>query len=146
MQDLELGDLVRVLSRAFDEDLPASDVTTVACVPADAQATAKIVAKAPLTLAGQAVAAQGHHCTGFALARRLYHLAIDSDTPFVDFFGSQRAGFVKTRRPQPFVDSNFVHCCHFDRFARLPAAEPNQTLGCLANSRKTTWRFLTNLT
>ena len=43
MQDLEFGELDRVLQRAFDEDLPASDVTTVACVPADAQATAKIV-------------------------------------------------------------------------------------------------------
>ena len=58
MQDLEFGDLDRVLQRAFDEDLPSTDVTTVACVSAEARATAKIVAKAPLTLAGQAVAAR----------------------------------------------------------------------------------------
>ncbi len=58
MQDLEFGDLDRVIQRAFDEDLPASDVTTVATVPADAMASASIVAKAPLTLCGQAVAAR----------------------------------------------------------------------------------------
>ena len=58
MQDLEFGDLDRVLQRAFDEDLPSTDVTTVACVPADAQATACIVAKAPLVVCGQAVAAR----------------------------------------------------------------------------------------
>lgn len=58
MQDLEFGEIDRALQRAFDEDLPASDVTTVACVSADAKARARIVAKAPLTLAGQAVAAR----------------------------------------------------------------------------------------
>ncbi len=58
MQDLEFGDLDRVIQRAFDEDLPASDVTTVATVPAGAKAVATIVAKAPLTLCGQAVAAR----------------------------------------------------------------------------------------
>ena len=58
MQDLEFGEIDRVLQRAFDEDLPASDVTTVACVSADAKAKARIVAKAPLTLAGQTIAAR----------------------------------------------------------------------------------------
>lgn len=58
MQDLEYGDIDRVLQRAFDEDLPSTDVTTVACVPADAQARARIVAKAPLVVCGQAVAAR----------------------------------------------------------------------------------------
>jgi len=58
MHDLELGDLDGVLRRAFDEDLPATDVTTIACVDADARARAQIMAKAPLTLAGQAVAAR----------------------------------------------------------------------------------------
>lgn len=58
MQDLEFGEIDRVLQRAFDEDLPASDVTTVSCVSADAKAKARIVAKAPLTLAGQAIAAR----------------------------------------------------------------------------------------
>lgn len=58
MQDLEFGEIDRVLQRAFDEDLPASDVTTVACVSADATAKARIVAKAPLTLAGHTIAAR----------------------------------------------------------------------------------------
>jgi len=58
MRDLEFGEIDRVLQRAFDEDLPSTDITTVATVPADAQAKAQIVAKAPLTLCGQAIAAR----------------------------------------------------------------------------------------
>lgn len=56
MRDLDHGDLIRVLQRAFDEDLPASDITTVATVPPEAMAVAKIVAKQPLVLCGQLVA------------------------------------------------------------------------------------------
>ena len=58
MRDLEYGELDRVLQRAFDEDLPSTDITTVATVPAEAKARAKIVAKAPLVLCGQGIAAR----------------------------------------------------------------------------------------
>lgn len=53
MRDLEYGDLLRVLQRAFDEDLPSTDVTSVATVPPEAMAVAQIVAKAPLVVCGQ---------------------------------------------------------------------------------------------
>lgn len=55
MRDLDHGDLIRALQQAFDEDLPASDITTVATVPPEAMASARIVAKAPLVLCGQLV-------------------------------------------------------------------------------------------
>ncbi|MEM6292092.1 MAG: carboxylating nicotinate-nucleotide diphosphorylase [Myxococcota bacterium] len=58
MRALELGDIDRVLRRAFDEDLPSTDVTTVATVAADAQATGSIIAKAPLVLCGGRVGAR----------------------------------------------------------------------------------------
>ncbi|MBV1857507.1 MAG: carboxylating nicotinate-nucleotide diphosphorylase [Nannocystaceae bacterium] len=58
MRDLEFGEIDRVLQRAFDEDLPSTDITTVATVPADAKAKAQIVAKAPLVVCGQAIAAR----------------------------------------------------------------------------------------
>lgn len=58
MRALELGDIDRVLRRAFDEDLPSTDVTTVATVAADAQATGSIIAKAPLVLCGGLVGAR----------------------------------------------------------------------------------------
>ena len=58
MRDLEFGEIDRVLQRAFDEDLPSTDITTVATVPAQAQAKAQIVAKAPLVLCGQGIAAR----------------------------------------------------------------------------------------
>jgi len=56
-RDLDLGDVNGVLQRAFDEDLPSTDITTVSTVPADAMAKAQIVAKAPLVLCGQVLAA-----------------------------------------------------------------------------------------
>lgn len=58
MRDLEFGEIDRVLQRAFDEDLPSSDITTVATVPADAKARAQIVAKEDLVLCGQGIAAR----------------------------------------------------------------------------------------
>ncbi len=58
MRALELGDIDRVLQRAFDEDLPSTDVTTVATIDADAQATGSIIAKAPLVLCGGLVGAR----------------------------------------------------------------------------------------
>lgn len=58
MRALELGDIDRVLRRAFDEDLPATDVTTVATIPAGTRASAKIVAKASLVMCGALVGAR----------------------------------------------------------------------------------------
>ncbi|HSH69200.1 MAG TPA: carboxylating nicotinate-nucleotide diphosphorylase [Deferrisomatales bacterium] len=42
----------RVIAAALDEDVAGGDITTVATVPADAQATARLVAKQALRLAG----------------------------------------------------------------------------------------------
>ncbi len=58
MRVLEQGPIDRVLERAFDEDLPSTDVTTVATISADAVASASIVAKAPLVLCGTTVGAR----------------------------------------------------------------------------------------
>lgn len=46
------------ITRALTEDLGGGDVTAAACVPADARARGRIVAKANLTLAGMTVAAR----------------------------------------------------------------------------------------
>ena len=46
------------ISRALHEDLGGGDVTAAACVPADARARGRIVAKSTLTLSGMTVAAR----------------------------------------------------------------------------------------
>ncbi len=48
----------RLIDLALEEDVGSSDVTSVACVPADANGRATVVAKQPLVLAGGEVAAE----------------------------------------------------------------------------------------
>ncbi len=45
-----------LIARALAEDIGRGDVTTQACVPADAQARARIIARQPGTVAGLSVA------------------------------------------------------------------------------------------
>lgn len=47
-----------LLRLAFSEDVGRGDLTTEACVPADLRGTAHVVAREPLVVAGQALAAQ----------------------------------------------------------------------------------------
>lgn len=56
MRGLELGDVDVAIERALQEDLASSDITTLATVPADAQASAALIAKSPLTVCGLDVA------------------------------------------------------------------------------------------
>ncbi len=80
MRDLDHGDLIRVLQQAFDEDLPASDITTVATVPPEAMAVAKIVAKQPLVLCGQLVA----ECAFSMLSPAIQYSAVFEDGSSVE--------------------------------------------------------------
>jgi hypothetical protein len=50
-------------------------------------------------------------------------LRIDLDPAFAYFICGQGPGFVKTRRPEPFIDSDFVHKASF--WANLSISGPN---------------------
>lgn len=53
----ELGGVLEIIDRALAEDLASGDVTSRVSVPAETQARARLVAKAPLVTAGLGVAA-----------------------------------------------------------------------------------------
>ena len=53
--------------------------------------------------------AQLNGVASFDLARGFGGLAIHRHPALVDVFTGQGAGFVKTGRPQPFVDAHFLH-------------------------------------
>jgi hypothetical protein len=52
---------------------------------------------------------QRHGVAGFDFARGLGFGAVDRDTALVYFLDRERAGFVETGGPQPFVDAQFIH-------------------------------------
>jgi nicotinate-nucleotide pyrophosphorylase (carboxylating) len=56
VEPLTPAEIGRVVELALAEDIGSGDVTTLATVPADAQASAKMVAREPLVLAGLALA------------------------------------------------------------------------------------------
>ncbi len=74
----ELTFLDDAITRALHEDLAGGDVTAAACVPVDAQARGRIVAKSALTLAGMTVA--GRTFSRVDPATRWEALAADGDT------------------------------------------------------------------
>lgn len=53
--------ILEIIDRALAEDLASGDVTSRASVPTDAETSARLIAKAPLCLAGIAVAAAAFH-------------------------------------------------------------------------------------
>lgn len=56
MEPISDGEVLRIVRLALDEDVGAGDVTTLATVPEAAQASARVVAREPLVVAGLAFA------------------------------------------------------------------------------------------
>jgi len=61
MFPLTAAETEALVARALAEDVGAGDVTTLACVPATAQARARLVARTPLTVAGLPLAVAAFH-------------------------------------------------------------------------------------